>query len=371
MNMEKLCKRAGQTLLLLLILMTLQPATYAAPDMTPPKLNVFTVEINPSNGMIVTYANATDDISPFGKISICWNYNPDSSSNVWTTTYLKDLTAGTTVNIAAKDEAGNITVVNYYVKWNSKENTNLIEDIDLGISGYKLSKHTYIDSTGAYHPYSAHPVTGEPCIPVYVTLAPVRGGYLVGYAQLNSGVKYPLYWGSDSYSTKHDVATFYITTSSLTSSKRNATITLYVAEYQDATMIKKTGTDSMTSVILVDVTPPVTNISMDEVTGTVTITSRDALIGLDTLQFATEDASGTISSYTTYTGAFPLPDGVKYVHVKAVDKLRNESITSSVALSMDGDMGDAGGDNEDLIRAGAKVYRTPAFFCYLIGTGTN
>ena len=351
--------------------MVLQTVSFAATDRIPPTLKLLTVDINPANGKIVTYASVSDNQSAFGTIQVCWNYNPDSSSNAWSTTYIMDLAPGTAILIAAKDEAGNITVVNHYVRWENDNTDNLIENIDLSISGYKLSKHIYIDELGLPHTYISHPITGEACLPVEVTVGPAFGGYLGGYAQLNTGIKYPLYWGTDTNSNQYGTATFYITASSLTSSQRNATITLYVAEYTDASMTKKACTDSLVSVVLIDVTPPSANISLNKVTGMVTIVAQDTLAGLETLQYATENGSGSVSAYTSYTGSFALPSGTKYIHVKAVDKLKNESITASIALEIDEEGNGASGENEDLTSAATKVYRTPRFYCYLIGTNKS
>ena len=163
-------------------------------------------------------------------------------------------------------------------------------------------------------------------IAVEVEAYPASHGYLFGYAKLSTGQRFPIYWddaATATVSANGGSGRFCVDAETLTSSVKNGSITVTVAEYETEELSKVLHRDSMSTPITIDVNGHTVNISMASITYKITITAKDAISGVAAVKYAIK------------------PDNTKQIIVEATDKLGNVSTTESTIL--DGSGGTGGG----------------------------
>lgn len=328
---------------------------------------------------------ATDDASTQAELLYTFD-----GGTTWTQASMQILTVGQTYSLGVKDAAGNIALRNVNITGNSSSGSGtsssgtyvkpiIITNDSLDCEDYIISKTSYLDANGTAHTMGTYSINGtiQAAIDVKVTAAPYTSGeYLSGYAKLSTGQKFPIYWDADNTVTSTSeggTGHFYINPSVLTTSAKDATITVIISEYTSAEMVKKSYSDSISAPLQIDVNAPVVNISLDRTTNIISITARDAIAGLASTKYAIITAAGQ-SDWYDYDPSNPLVlTGSCKIAVEAIDKVGNGAgqYTTSNEMSLDGTGGATGDGVASIYYPDSYYYRTAMFNYYLIGTGNT
>lgn len=340
----------------------------------------------PDGGICPVTLYATDDASTPSELL----YTFDGGTS-WTQASMQILPVGSTSTLGVKDAAGNVTLRSVTVTGNSSggsgSNTGggtyvkpiIISNDSLDCENYIISKTSYLDAAGAAHTMGTYSINGtnQAAIAVKVTAAPYTNGeYLSGYAKLSTGQKFPIYWDADNTVTSTSAGGtgyFYINPAVLTTSAKNATITVFISEFTTAEMTKKSYSDSISAPLQIDVNAPVVNISLDRTTNIISITARDAIAGLASTKYAIITAAGQ-SDWYDYDPSNPLVlTGTCKIVVEAIDKVGNGAgqYTTSNEMSLSGSGGATDDGAASIYYPNSYYYRTAMFNYYLIGTGSS
>jgi hypothetical protein len=306
-------------------------------------------------------------------------------------------TSGTKYEVWVKDEAGNITKKTYTAGsggatsgstttgggtssgGSSYVTPTLFEIDELEVDGYTFGKSGYLDASGEYHDYTTYTVGGDTITGLKVTVEaePSSDGYLYGYAQFgnsnSSGSRFKIYWKDDAtVSNEGGEGYFIIDASKITSSSKNASLKVLVAEYSDEELKKKLWSDSVSASVVLDTVAPTVSIGYNSTKNEVTINATDSISGIKEVKYALDmGVGGTLELDQTYTGKFTAPDGCIRVIVKATDKAGNSTIVYGDYFDdMDGSSsGGVGGIDSTLGGyADAYYYRSSLFNHYLVNS---
>ena len=281
--------------------------------------------------------------------------------------------ANTPVVVACRDELGNTATKEITPRMgavNGGASLPLFNRTVLSCGSYTLGKATattgyYLDRAGLKHEYQDYSVNGRTIhgLAVEVDAVPLSGGYLKGYATMN-GLEFPIYWDDamkETLTTTGGKGVFVIDATAILNSSKDATLNVYVEEFEDEECLKRLNRDETSTGLMLDMTAPVINISMENTTKQVTITAKDVLSGVAKLQYQVKNDSG-ISEWTDYTAPFNIST-TSIVYVRAEDRVGNKSETSSESLKA------ASSFEESVDKSEAFFWRTSMFNCYLYNSG--
>lgn len=352
---------------------TYQPFVVKNVDAHPPTLSVSFLAASEDQTEMLVSLQGTDNVSKV--LEYCFDYNetyPEFS--IWTTENQKALRVGKTFIVACRDELGNMTTERITPSLSTlaqKRDYPLIEGNVSSVTGYTFGpisgdgKGVYLDTTSTKRAYQSYRVAGKTVfgLMVEITAAPLRGGVLSGEATIG-GATYRIYWGdgaTERIARERAVGRFVIEPSVLRGSARNATLKITVTEYETDTLETVCGSDTLSTGVVIDVTPPTVNMDFDQTNFTLTLNAMDAISGVEAIRYQITDQNGT-SEWYDYTDKIALTTSSK-VRVMAVDRVENVSLTDSKSLSV------ATSITEHDTPDDTFYYRTNLFDHYIYGTG--
>ena len=338
------------------------------PVIDGPGLGVAGIEYNTGAGTIDVIILAVDNVTPISDLEYCWNYVEGSPSNIWSKhDNMRDFVAGTVLNIAVRDEVGNITQKQY------KVTLKVLDGDDGGGGGTaKVLTAVYDDLSGTVFGPSAYLQQGDvKAYPVdgmrfRIKITPVSGGgYIGGYLELN-GATFPVQWFEDENctvsigTTSSDGRINLVNTEAYGlviidpaevvagGTNRAASAELYLTQYTDTAMSGKVSSECYAMPCAVDKTPPAIQATYDAYTHQVKLVVKDAIAGIsDLIDYSVGGENGECQPSAVLTYPVDPADGTAFtITFTAVDRVGNSATKSFTFTPYADNAGNADGEGE-------------------------
>lgn len=273
------------------------------------------------------------------------------------------------MNVAVKDEAGNITkgtvmVLQGYGGETQTGEQHLITAAT-AIDNLIYGKTQYISEDDLVHGYEDSEF-GKDGIAIRIAASSTTAdGYLKGYAQLLN-TKYALRWGGfdgQAVATGDSEAYVHIPATLFTSSGRNLRLRIVVEEYKDASCTTRIKQEEQNIPISIDVSGPQLNVSYNRYTSTATIAARDSISGLKSAVYrVSTDGGRSFGEWAAYNAPFEASGNLVF-EVKGEDRLGNISSYSTTGLTEETDA-----DLVDSAETNVYKFSSRTMVTYLIGS---